>query len=319
MNYYENLIFEGGGMKAISYAKIPTVLDKFGILQNIKRVAGSSAGSIAALLIALKYDPEEIEETISAMSFESFKDVHSYTFHFVNILTKNGINSGHYFEAWIKEKIRYKTNSKFTTFEEAYEMTGIELVVTGTNLKTGETEYFSYKNTPKMELWRAIRISISIPLFFKLIEYNNDLYMDGGILSNYPIWIFDSDSTYDLGPVDHEIDEFKHIKTLGFKLIPEESEKNLTSFFIPILNVVIGLVFLLLNYISVNNEMIYDNSANTVGINTLDISAVEFDLPDDKKKVLISNGEIATTRFLENKRRNELNRLKVNKEYSWMT
>ena len=43
---FKNLVFEGGGVKGIAYAGAMKVLEKKGILKNIVRVGGTSAGAI---------------------------------------------------------------------------------------------------------------------------------------------------------------------------------------------------------------------------------------------------------------------------------
>jgi len=44
-----------------------------------------------------------------------------------------------------------------------------------------------------MEVIKAIEISISIPLVFKPVNFNNKIWVDGGTLNNYPINYFDND------------------------------------------------------------------------------------------------------------------------------
>ncbi|RYF84561.1 MAG: patatin, partial [Chitinophagaceae bacterium] len=77
---------------------------------------------------------------------------------------------------------------------------------TGTNLSRQRLQVFSYEHSPHMPLAQAVRISCSIPLYFepvalddqfRRIKKNDTLsfvnyYVDGGMLSNYPISIFDS-------------------------------------------------------------------------------------------------------------------------------
>ena len=47
----------------------------------------------------------------------------------------------------------------------------------------------------EFEIAKAVRMSISIPLYFKPIKFSYEngcsFIVDGGILSNFPIWIFD--------------------------------------------------------------------------------------------------------------------------------
>lgn len=293
--HYENLIFEGGGMKAVAYSKVPIVLERYGILKNIKKVAGSSAGSIAALLIALKYDPEEIKEIFENLSFNQFKDTYTHTYKIFRMIFTFGINSGEYFSNWIQCRIRFKTGNRYTTFKELYYLTGIELVITGTNMNTGETSYFSYKTTPDMQLWKAVRISITIPVFFTPILYKDDMYMDGGILSNYPIWIFDDEYTYEQ---PKEISKINN-KTLGFKLITysRTSEINNNPYKIPILSIIIKTIMLLLNYA----DKSYDSKrykSRTVEIDVSGINSIEFDLNRPFIDMLAEKGSKATEDFL---------------------
>ena len=51
--HFKNLVFEGGGVKGIAYVGALEVLDREGILKDIKRVAGTSAGAMVAVLIGL--------------------------------------------------------------------------------------------------------------------------------------------------------------------------------------------------------------------------------------------------------------------------
>jgi NTE family protein len=62
----------------------------------------------------------------------------------------------------------------------------------GTNLSTGFAEVFSYEHTPRMCIADAVRISMSIPLFFAARRsLRGDVYVDGGLIDNYPVKLFD--------------------------------------------------------------------------------------------------------------------------------
>src|SRR5262245_59229627 len=56
-----NLVLEGGGVKGVAYAGALQVLQAKDVLPNIHQVAGTSAGSIAAALVALGYTPDEVQ------------------------------------------------------------------------------------------------------------------------------------------------------------------------------------------------------------------------------------------------------------------
>lgn len=58
----ENLVLEGGGVKGFTYIGALEVLEQNGILKDIKRVAGSSAGGIVALFLSLGCTPSEMKD-----------------------------------------------------------------------------------------------------------------------------------------------------------------------------------------------------------------------------------------------------------------
>lgn len=302
---YENVIFEGGGVKGAAYARIPEILQEYGILKNIKKIAGSSAGSIAALMLALEYDPIEIKKTILNLDFNDFVDKELYTFTCVKIMTTLGINSGNHLVDWIKQLIMVKTGNSETTFAELHGMNGLELVITGTSLKTGITEYFSYKTHPTMKLWTAVRISITIPIFFAPIQYEGTYYLDGGILSNFPIWIFDGES-YEYDPADSLDSETINQKTLGFKLISDDSkevenETELSNFSLfPMIRLSVKLIMLLVNFID-EGYASYECWDRTVGIDVMDVKSTNFAIDRATVSTLSDNGYNQTKRFLDNK------------------
>ena len=51
--------------------------------------------------------------------------------------------------------------------------------------------YFSNDNTLNMEILITLRISMSVPILFKPVHYENKVWIDGGCLNNFPIELFD--------------------------------------------------------------------------------------------------------------------------------
>jgi NTE family protein len=115
-----------------------------------------------------------------------------------------GWNKGDYFLEWCGELIQSKLGSKHATFDDLVQKSGIELYVVGTNLSTGYAEVFSRERHPDLTLVEAVRISMSIPLFFaaRRLGPNNDVYVDGGVMLNYPVKLFDRLKYIDLSEKD---------------------------------------------------------------------------------------------------------------------
>ncbi|NGX52452.1 MAG: Photosystem I assembly protein Ycf3 [Candidatus Anoxychlamydiales bacterium] len=70
----ENLIFKGGGPKGIAYAGVLQALESRSLLKSVKRVAGTSAGAITAVLIALGYSPQEVKKLLFETNLMTFLD-----------------------------------------------------------------------------------------------------------------------------------------------------------------------------------------------------------------------------------------------------
>ncbi|NGX43091.1 MAG: hypothetical protein K940chlam7_01382 [Chlamydiae bacterium] len=69
-----NLVFKGGGPKGIAYGGVIETLEATGNLKGVKRVAGTSAGAIAAMLLALGYNSAEIKDVLKTTDLTTFLD-----------------------------------------------------------------------------------------------------------------------------------------------------------------------------------------------------------------------------------------------------
>ena len=61
-------------MKGIAYVGALEVLDKEGILKDVERVAGTSAGAMIAVLVGLRYSADEMKEILWNLNFRNFMD-----------------------------------------------------------------------------------------------------------------------------------------------------------------------------------------------------------------------------------------------------
>lgn len=191
---YKNLILSGGGTKGIACLGSLKYLEEINILKNIESFACTSVGSIIAFLLIIGYKPEELFQFINILNvnklikfnFEQFFDLFGTddTKKIINIVIKLG---------------DAKKISSSITFKELFEKTNKKLIITGVCINTKTIEYFDYINTPDMIVLDAIKISISIPFIFIPVSYNNKLYVDGGIMDNYPIHLFNKELETTLG------------------------------------------------------------------------------------------------------------------------
>lgn len=190
----ENLSFAGCGVKGLGYAGAIRAFEDMNF--HPKRVAGTSAGAIAALGLSIGMNASEIEDILFNLDLKKFMDGNIFT-KVKDISANGGVYKGDYFYNWIKGLLKNKFLDSETTFEElnkyAKQYNLPELYVTGYNLNTQSCELFSHENQPHMKVADAIRISMSIPFFFKpfVNDQTGHYYVDGGVGNNNPIETFD--------------------------------------------------------------------------------------------------------------------------------
>lgn len=209
---YTNLALEGGGVRGLAYAGVISVLEKQGVLEHIDNVAGSSAGAIAGLLISVGYTAKEIDSIMQDLPVQQFNDGKGGLYgKYKRVKNDFGIYEGKKFEQWLQQLVKNKTGKPNLTFSELHQLhlksaVYKDLYCTGTNLSRQQLEIFSYEHTPQMPVALAVRISGSVPLYFEPVALNDqkeiikkgddssfiNYYVDGGMLCNYPISMFDT-------------------------------------------------------------------------------------------------------------------------------
>ena len=329
---FRNLVFEGGGVKGIAYAGAMEVLEAKGVLPNIRRVGGTSAGAINAVLFGLGYSIEETKEILRTLDFKNFlddswglaPDIH-------RLLSDFGWHKGDFFRNWISELIRQKTGNGESTFKDVAERgegKGFkEIYIVGTNLSTHFAEVFSPEHTPRMVLADAVRISMSIPLFFaSKRSLRGDLYVDGGLLDNYPIKLFDrkkyiADRNFRahsrepeyykqhnsaLKEMGKEISPYVYNKeTLGFRLDSEREIGLYRDHGEPPANTVDDFFSYGWNLVETimegqaNQHLHSDDWQRTIYIDTLGVKTTDFDLADEKKEALADSGRKHTQKYFD--------------------
>ena len=328
--HFKNLVFEGGGVKGIAYVGALEVLDGEGILKNIKRVAGTSAGAMVAVLVGLNYTATEISEILWKLNFQNFlDDTFGYVRDIDRLINEYGWYKGDFFRELMAGYIKDKTGNGEITFKELAKAKKYrDIYLIGADLSTGFSKVFCYDTTPDVKVADAARISMSIPLFFRAVQnINNDghVYVDGGLLDNYPIKVFDRASFitkesnkretdyYDktnksLSKRVNQLDKFVYNKeTLGFRL---DSKEEINKFLHPDMEMPIkndiktlftytkALVTTLIDFQN-NVHLHSDDWQRTVYIDSLGVGAIDFKISDSKKKDLVKSGFDHTKKYLE--------------------
>lgn len=328
--HFKNLVFEGGGVKGIAYVGALEVLDREGILNDIERVAGTSAGAMVAVMVALRYTAEEMRQVLESLNFKDFKDSSKGILRDTIRLLKNyGWYKGDFFRNLMAKLIEKKTGNGEITFEQLEE-TGKyrKLYLVGADLTTGLSKIFSASNqeTKTVKVADAARISMSIPLFFAAVrggQDNKHVFVDGGLLDNYTVKTFDRQNyladvnnarrTEYYEKINEKFrmqrstskNEYVYNKeTLGFRLdakedidmflTHKENFNEINGFF----DYTKALVTTLIDF-QTNSHLHSDDWQRTVYIDTLGVRAIDFDIPKEKKDELVASGKLYTEAYLE--------------------
>jgi predicted acylesterase/phospholipase RssA len=182
---YDTICMSGGGVKGFAFIGALDYLNKKKIINidNIKNWVGTSIGSILAYAVVCGFSITEMENFIIEFDFTKTNPDISID----NIFISHGISDGKRAEFILRSFIQHKFNIDDITFLELYKLTQKNLLIIGTNFTHAREELFSHNTTPDMSVVTAVRISMSIPVFFTPVLYNNCYYVDGSITNNFPI------------------------------------------------------------------------------------------------------------------------------------
>jgi NTE family protein len=302
-----NLIFEGAGIRGIAYAGVVKSLEKRGLTKNIEKVGGTSAGAISSLLFALGYSPGQMDTIISTTKFQKFNDG---KFFFVGGISRTfnkfGWYQGKEFTEWIGELIKVKTGDSEITFEELHQQGYVDLYVTASCLNQQKLIVLSKETYPKMKVKDAVRISMSIPLYFQAVfvdslgntsfEQNEkgdlDIMVDGGIIGNFPIHIFDS--TY-VDSMKQEI-RIPNLETIGVRIdsdaqINEDNgEKNLANYPITDFADYVSAFYVMVIENLNRNHLTGDDWKRTISVSSVGITPKVKKLSKQQKQALTKSG-----------------------------
>ena len=158
-------------------------------------------------------------------------------------------------------------SNKNITFKDLYEYSGIILEVVTSCISDSSIEYFNYYNSPNMEVWLAIRMSISIPILYTPILYKKKIYVDGGMFNNYAI---------DLVP-SSKIDE-----TIGVTF------NTHTKFLITSLDKYLYELLISVNKFQFRKKI--DKYKSKTILVDLNINPIEYDIDENKIKEIFDSG-----------------------------
>jgi len=285
-----DLVFEGGGIKGLAFVGSVCCLEDHGY--EFERCAGTSSGSIISTLVSVGYTGKELKKIILNTDFNKFIENDKYntlesTF---RLMSKNGIYNNSYVYEWITELLSKKNKLKFKDvfLDNKSRLKIIASDITKKDIVIMPNDLINYDIDPmEFEIAKAVQMSTSIPFYFQPVKLENknsyNFIVDGGLLSNFPIWIFDVEGT-------------PRWPTFGFNLISDEQsytsqgERDIISFTTDTITTVFN-----------RNENIYireKDSIRTINVPTLGVKTTDFNISKELILKLFDEGYKSTETFL---------------------
>ena len=314
-------VFEGGGVKGIGLVGAASEIEKAGY--TFENLAGTSAGAIVASLLAVGHKAADIKKELEKLNYNDFKDEGMLDKlgalgKALSIGFEHGIYEGEFFENWLEGLLQAKGKTNFgdiimsdyregeTDKKYKYKLQVIAADLTDSRLLVlpGDLEAFGY-NLDTFSISRAVRMSMSIPIFFEPVQLQDKsgrthLIVDGGILSNYPIWLLDDGTSSPPWP------------TFGFKLMEPGSRSLKGPNRNPINNPIAFFKALAGTMMDAHDNFHISESKGdyqrTIGIATFvavdgvekEIKTTDFGITQKESQALFKNGVDAAQGFLKN-------------------
>lgn len=322
---YVDAVFEGGGVRGIAFLGALRCCDDLGF--RWRKLAGTSAGAITAAFVAANFPIDDLETLVGCMDMTTFLTDKTSPFIFngnpandlrqpvrmvLNLLLvgKLGQYSSDPFQQWLDRNLQTQGLKTFADLDN--DPIGRDLKVIVSDITRGQmvvlpddlSRYpeLNLQNQKTYGVAEAVRLSMSIPFFFKPENLGSSKIVDGGILSNFPLWLYDVKRTSEgtVAPPNPSSSQpprkYPRWPTFGFRLTDSDLEKD-----VPIQGPfdLLGAMFRTMMVAHDRFHLDARNTSRIININVgkAKVTATEFDLSDQKKNELYRAGYLAAKKF----------------------
>ena len=299
MNKTVNIIFQGAGLRNISFAGAVECFEDHGYSWN--RIGGSSGGAFIASLLAVGYTGKEISDYLLKTDFSSLltKD----KLQSIPILGKPLgflFESGIYTTSGIEKELNRLFKAKGKEFFKDILLGNIsKLRLTSSDLSTFKQLVLpiglknnNFTDKPyDFSIAKAACMSLAVPYRFKpiLLKDKNKVshvICDGGLISNFPLDIFTLDDLYPY-------------ETIGLMITTNNKPRTINGS-INLFNCTLDLVDTSL----AQNDFVcdvYEKNANIITIPNLGVTSSKLNLSQKELHILYESGYKAAENYLEAK------------------
>jgi NTE family protein len=308
-------VFQGGGIKglAIAGALLEFADNAKLAVSRWDNVAGTSAGAIIAAYLAAGRPATELAGLLDEAPFASFQDFGrggKLVGGALNLVRYRGLARGEVFRRWFDDELDGMTFGPLRLPpedgqppEHRYRLRMIAADVTQHRLLVLPDDLPRYRrpdardpiDPDTFKVADAVRMSLSIPYFFQPVELDHvetgrrSTIIDGGTLSNFPVWLFDTNRRDPRRP------------TFGLRLVGGRGVGGGFKEFVRRLGWPAALA------VDINQTqtgawdqrlMTYSTRVRTCPVNAGTVATTDFALPQADRAALIAEGRRAAGEFL---------------------
>ncbi len=298
---FDKLCFKGGGVLGFAHVGVIQALTELGLMKNITHVAGTSAGAIIGLGVALGKTYEQMHELLQNTDFKAMTYDCGPIRELFNLVEHHGLHEADAYTQWFGELIEgvvddYGPDMTFGQWHDYIQANPdkgyCDLYVEACDINTGFNQVFSHKDTPDIPMRVAVRASMAVELFFTPQIINGDEYNDGGTQANDPISIFNKDGEPDPSALSLFLTSKEVIDYVESGV--SFPRKEIHGLFGAIEAQVAALF----------NEQTWQmmqgvHTKQTVLIDSLGIEILDFDISEAQKQALVASGYTATIDFMK--------------------
>jgi NTE family protein len=305
-NYYADAVFEGGGVKGTAFLGALRCFSDAGI--HCRKVAGTSAGAITAAVVAAGFSSDELEAIVGDLDYMNEilsrknplifnhspeDDLSAPAWMIGNLFVTNqkGQYASEPFKQWLSKNLdqRLKTFAPFVNGDDDrpwYQQQQLKIIIS--DISDGEMRILpddlpAYSQQPgEFSVAEAVRLSMSIPFFFEPGQLSGRTIVDGGILSNFPLWVYDAPR-----------DRVPLCPTFGFQLTAVREEKKVNN--------AVDILASMVDTMMVAHDRHYlrtSDQGRVITVDTSDVSTTKFNLTNEDKDYLYRQGYERTRTFL---------------------
>jgi NTE family protein len=293
-------VFEGGGVTGIGLVGAASMIEAAGY--EFVNLAGTSAGAIVATLLAAGYSAAEVKQIINGIDFRTLEDPQwigriPFAGAVVDEIFRKGLYKGDNILNQMRNRFAQKGIHTFRDLilpefadDDRYRF---KVRVVAADISRGQMlvlpqDIRDYGMAPEdLEVALAVRMSMSIPFFFEPVKLKDSYIVDGGVLSNFPVEVFDSAG-------------MPEWPTFGYKLVFSDQVNPSQMVQHPINGPLSELAALFFTALEAHDAYYLKNDkfVRTIAIDTLDVRTTDFNLTLDRKEALYQSGVQAANTFL---------------------